>query len=208
MHCSGQTCSNVARVDILLDDDDVCNDDDDDALIESASFPTFQQTQQLEEFTEDEDLQPGPSKRKKTWKKSIVRVSSAEKNIFLSVYFVLFILYCKKIIEKPGIPFDECVCIFFNHKSFLRQSFIHFNVCFVLFFAQMYCTTFFLLHKPIICLINYFCVILNLLLYVLIFYPINFLNNFPFDSTCRHNRASSSLDAERGFTDFAARWRS
>ncbi|CAH2085002.1 unnamed protein product [Euphydryas editha] len=67
MHCSGQTCSNVARVDILLDDDDdVCNDDDDDALIESASFPTFQQTQQLEEFTEDEDLQPGPSKRKKT----------------------------------------------------------------------------------------------------------------------------------------------
>ncbi|CAH2089718.1 unnamed protein product [Euphydryas editha] len=37
-----------------------------EALIESASFPTFQQTQQLEEFTEDEDLQPGPSKRKET----------------------------------------------------------------------------------------------------------------------------------------------
>lgn len=65
LHCSGQTCDNVARVEILFNDD---HDDDDDYNFSTltTSFPAIEEASRLEESTEEELEQPGPSKRRKT----------------------------------------------------------------------------------------------------------------------------------------------
>lgn len=69
LHCSGQTCDNVARVEILFNDD---HDDDDDYNFSTVttSFPAIEEVSRLEESTEEELEQPGPSKRRKTCEKN------------------------------------------------------------------------------------------------------------------------------------------
>ncbi|XP_045448723.1 uncharacterized protein LOC123657189 [Melitaea cinxia] len=65
LHCSGQTCDNVAKVEILFNDD--YEDEDYEFSTVTASFPAIEEFTRLEECTEEElQQQPGPSKRRKT----------------------------------------------------------------------------------------------------------------------------------------------